>query len=83
MSDSFIFKHLKDYWVIYFCIGAFIATNATSGGRISALEAEQVRSQKIHSELTDKIDDQSVQFAEIKARLASIDTSLQYLKEKR
>ena len=82
MSDSNIFKHLKDNWIIYVCLATIIANFATNGSDIAAIKAKQVQGEEVHKLLQLKIDQQQVQYAEIQSRLASIDTSLQYLKER-
>lgn len=75
MSDNNFIQHIKDNWVIYVVAGQLIFNIGISGirdtnmeNRISTLEAYQRQEQ--------------VTLTEIKTRLASIDTNLEYLKKR-
>lgn len=74
MSDNNFIQHVKDNWVIYVVAGQLIFNISISGirdtnmeARINTLEAYQRTEQ--------------VTLTEIKTRLASIDTNLEYLKK--
>jgi len=75
MLDSNILQHLKDNWIFYLFVGQMIFSVAITGTRLSQAETRlgnlEIYQEKNQTTLTD-----------IKARLASIDTNLEYLKRK-
>ena len=75
MQDKSIIQHLKDNWILYLFVGNMIYSTAITGSRlataenrIDTLEAYQRQEQ--------------VTLTEIKTRLASIDTNLEFLKKR-
>ena len=79
-NESGAVAHLTKYWAIYFCIAQLIVTFTFGYARIGNAEgkiAELQASQNVQDSI---IDQQRTDAADIKARLASIDTSLLFIK---
>ena len=74
MSDKTILQHLKDNWIIYLFVGNIIYSTAITGSRLNAVETR-----------TDMLEayqrQEQVTLTEIKTRLASIDTNIEYLRK--
>lgn len=74
MSDKNFLQHLKDYWILYLFVGQMIFSVAITGSRLKAVEGR-----------TDMLEayqrQEQVTLTEIKMRLASIDTNLEFLKQ--
>ncbi len=76
MSDKTILQHLKDNWIIYLFVGNIIYSTAITGSRLSAAE-NRIDTLEAYQR------QEQVTLTEIKTRLASIDTNLEYLKKER
>lgn len=75
-ESEFWANHLVKYWHIYASIIFGIGLLFSFGNRLGNVEAKQTYYDK--QQMT-----QQVTLAEIQSRLASIDTSLQFLKERK
>lgn len=82
MKELNVGSHLSRYWQIYVSMVAIISFLSINGSDIGNLKIQQAKSEEVHEMLLEKINNQQIQYAEIQSRLASIDTSLQYLKER-
>lgn len=74
-NDNNIISHFLKYQAIYGIIVSFIITWTLMGARIDALERNDVKQDA-------KIEAYALSLAEINSRLASIETSLSYIKER-
>ena len=76
MSDKNFIQHLKDYWILYLFVGQMVFSVAVTGSRLNAAEnrLDTLESYQRSEQVT---------LTEIKTRLASIDTNLEYLKREK
>lgn len=71
--DTGLTKHLKNYWIIYAFIVQIIVGWTLVGARLESLEIITARHEI-------KIEANALNGAEINSRLASIETSLEFIK---
>ncbi len=73
IKDVSLLNHVKTYWVIYIFIANIIMTYTLYGSRLTALEVRADKNDAVQTE-------QNNVELDIRTRLASIDTTLQFLK---
>ena len=76
MSDKNFITHLKENWFIYLFVGQLVFNFAITGTRITNAE-ERISTLEGYQRT------EQVTLSEIKSRLASIDTNLEYLKREK
>ena len=79
-NDGGLVSHLNKYWAIYFCIAQLIVTFTFGYARIGTAESKIAELQASQNSQDAIIDSQRTDASDIKARLASIDTSLLFIK---
>jgi chaperonin cofactor prefoldin len=70
------FRHIKEYWVMYLFVGSLIVNYSTTQTAIASLN-QRTDKLEVSQERSD------LNYSEIRSRLASIDTNIQYLKERK
>lgn len=73
MENKNVINHIKDNWVAYVLIFQIITSFVMNS-------ADHIEFKKDIAELQSYNKDQQITLSEIKSRLASIDTNLEYLK---
>lgn len=73
-NGSGLIAHIKDYWLIYLFVGNIVFNVSSTASRLGMLEVKASKNDDMHETL-------QIDLTDIKSRLASIDTSLQYLRQ--
>jgi len=73
-NDIMIFKHIKNYWVLYLFVANIIVTFTTTSSRLSALEARA-------SKIEEYRDEEQIVLVQMQKDIASINTSILFIKE--
>lgn len=80
--DKHLWEHIKEYWLIYAFIGQLIVsytltTQSIESNKIS-IEANQARIVKLEQAQ----DSEAIVLSDIKSKLASIETSILFIRER-